>query len=406
MIEKNLENLYQLTFEVTDACNLNCKYCGYGDFYEGYDTRESKYISVDKAITVLEYMEKKWSSKYSTSYKKETYISFYGGEPLLNMKFIKEIVAWISNKNISHCHFVFTMTTNAILLKKHIDYLKEHDFRILVSLDGDRYNNSYRVDKHGENSFDRIISNLAGVKEKYPEYFANNIRFNSVLHNRNSYDSIVRFFKETFNIQPSIAELNPMNIKADRIHEFSEILNGRMDSISQSSNREYLQRELFMGDPQTNNLCTYIHWHSGNVFKSYNDLIVHEENKGWIPTGTCLPFERKMFVTVNGKILPCERISQEYALGQIEEGKVLLDIERIVEKYNAWYEKYVPQCSACYADHTCKQCMFYNPNLNDTAECMYFMNGADFEKYTEMNYAYLAEHPQLYRKIMEDVIIH
>jgi uncharacterized protein len=33
MIEKNLEKLYQLTFEVTDACNLNCKYCGYGDFY-------------------------------------------------------------------------------------------------------------------------------------------------------------------------------------------------------------------------------------------------------------------------------------------------------------------------------------------------------------------------------------
>jgi hypothetical protein len=63
------------------------------------------------------------------------------------------------------------------------------------------------------------------VKEKYPKYFANNIMFNSVLHNRNSYDSIVRFFKETFNTQPSIAELNPMNIKADYIHEFSEILN-------------------------------------------------------------------------------------------------------------------------------------------------------------------------------------
>jgi uncharacterized protein len=298
------------------------------------------------------------------------------------------------------------MTTNAILLKKHIDYLKEYDFRILVSLDGDRHNNSYRVDKHGENSFDRIINNLTYIKEKYPEYFANNVKFNSVLHNRNSYDSIVRFFKETFNTQPSIAELNPMNIKADCIHEFSEILNSRMNSISQSSNREYLQQELFMGDPQTNSLCTYIHWHSGNVFKSYNDLITSKKNKKWIPTGTCLPFERKLFVTVNGKILPCERISQEYALGQIEDGIVLLDIGQIAEKYNAWYEKYIPQCSACYANHTCKQCMFYNPNLNDTAKCMYFMNSVDFENYAEVNYAYLAEHPHLYRKIMEEVIIH
>lgn len=42
MIERNLVNLPQLTFEVTDACNLNCKYCGYGDFYEGYDTRRKQ----------------------------------------------------------------------------------------------------------------------------------------------------------------------------------------------------------------------------------------------------------------------------------------------------------------------------------------------------------------------------
>lgn len=38
-IEYNLSNLQQLVFEVTDACNLWCKYCGYGGLYEGYDKR-------------------------------------------------------------------------------------------------------------------------------------------------------------------------------------------------------------------------------------------------------------------------------------------------------------------------------------------------------------------------------
>ena len=406
MIERNLINLPQLTFEVTDACNLHCKYCGYGDIYEGYDTRESKYLTMKKAIVILEYMIEKWSSKYSASYQKETYISFYGGEPLLNMKFIREAVEWISNKETPHCHFAFTMTTNGILLKEHIDFLKEHDFHILVSLDGNRENNSYRIDKHGNNSFDKIINNLTWIQEKYPVFFEKNIRFNAVLHNRNSYDSIVRFFKEKFNILPSIAELNPMNIKPDYIHEFSELYNTRMDSISQSANEEELQRELFMDNPQTKSLCTYIHWHSGNVFKSYNDLLSNEKNKKWIPTGTCLPFERKMFVTVNGKILSCERISQEYALGRIEENKVLLNTEEIAIKYNEWYEQYIPQCTACYAVHTCQQCMFYNPHLNDTAECPYFMDQSAFEKYKAINYAYLATHPYLYRKIMEEVIIH
>ena len=31
-----LANLPLLTFEVTDACNLKCKYCGYGEFYNDF----------------------------------------------------------------------------------------------------------------------------------------------------------------------------------------------------------------------------------------------------------------------------------------------------------------------------------------------------------------------------------
>lgn len=47
-IEQNLINLRQLIFEVTDSCNLRCKYCGYADLYEGYDKRENKKLPFDK----------------------------------------------------------------------------------------------------------------------------------------------------------------------------------------------------------------------------------------------------------------------------------------------------------------------------------------------------------------------
>jgi uncharacterized protein len=46
-ISYQLSNLRQIVFEVTDACNLKCKYCGYGDFYEDYDKRENKNLSVE-----------------------------------------------------------------------------------------------------------------------------------------------------------------------------------------------------------------------------------------------------------------------------------------------------------------------------------------------------------------------
>jgi uncharacterized protein len=48
-VQHSLSNLHLLTFEVTDACNLKCKYCGYGEFYEDYDERENRFLRVDYA---------------------------------------------------------------------------------------------------------------------------------------------------------------------------------------------------------------------------------------------------------------------------------------------------------------------------------------------------------------------
>ena len=32
-IENNIKNLSQVTFEITESCNLSCKYCAYSKFY-------------------------------------------------------------------------------------------------------------------------------------------------------------------------------------------------------------------------------------------------------------------------------------------------------------------------------------------------------------------------------------
>ena len=41
-VERNLANLPQLTFEVTEKCNLRCKYCYYGDYYSMGTDRDYK----------------------------------------------------------------------------------------------------------------------------------------------------------------------------------------------------------------------------------------------------------------------------------------------------------------------------------------------------------------------------
>ena len=45
----NLIKLKHLVFEVTDACNLHCKYCAYAELYEGYDLRQNKNMPFHKA---------------------------------------------------------------------------------------------------------------------------------------------------------------------------------------------------------------------------------------------------------------------------------------------------------------------------------------------------------------------
>ena len=53
-IEFFVANTPHITFEVTDACNLKCPYCGYGEFYSDYDKREDKMLPVVKALRLLD----------------------------------------------------------------------------------------------------------------------------------------------------------------------------------------------------------------------------------------------------------------------------------------------------------------------------------------------------------------
>lgn len=196
-ITQALANLPQLVFEVTDACNLKCKYCAYGEFYGDFDKREDKMLPVSKAIQLIDYLNQYWNSDQNTSAKSFMYVSFYGGEPLMNFSFIKEIVKYVETRlDCPRRIFLFSMTTNAILLHKYMDFLVEHDFRVLVSLDGNKKNDSYRVDHKGNGSFDRVVRNVDLLREKYPEFFEKNVNFNSVFHNRSTIEEVYSFFKD------------------------------------------------------------------------------------------------------------------------------------------------------------------------------------------------------------------
>lgn len=404
-IMQNLINLHQLTFEVTDDCNLCCRYCGYGEMYMDSTERGKSYLNINMVMPLLEYLTSLWTNNVSDAKSPITYISFYGGEPLLNMSFINDIISYFGSKNLNR-RIRFSMTTNAMLLNRYMEYLVNKNVHLLISLDGDRMGQSYRVDYSGKNSFDKVYDNVRLLKDKYPDYFEDNVNFNAVLHNRNSIERIVNYIQESFGKTPRVSELRISGIRSDKRDVFLRTYRNKYDSLHQSDNYEKLADEMFVNEPSTHDLLVYLHQYSGNVFRSYNDLFVNNSRRNCIPTGTCSPFSKKMFVTAKGEILQCEKIDYKFSLGAVSEDGLELSIESIVSRFNGYLDNMQRRCSACYRKESCIQCLYYVEGMNEkTPVCQGFMNNKDFAAYSSRCLNHLRMHPKLYRRLMEEVVV-
>jgi uncharacterized protein len=193
-IKNTFLNSTQLAIEVIQSCNLNCTYCIYGELYEN-KFRKHK-LEFENTKKILEFLFSIWKKKDVLN--RSIRINYYGGEPLLEFDLIKDITEFImenQNKIFKNITFTFGLTTNGTLLNKEkIEYFIENKFVIAVSIDGNRYNNSYRVTHTGRDIFDKLVENIEMIRNLNNEYFNIYVHFLSVLHNRNSFSEINSFF--------------------------------------------------------------------------------------------------------------------------------------------------------------------------------------------------------------------
>ncbi|HKL67365.1 MAG TPA: hypothetical protein VJ877_05685 [Bacteroidales bacterium] len=108
---------------------------------------------------------------------------------------------------------------------------------------------------------------------------------------------------------------------------------------------------------------------------------------------------------MNNKILPCERIGQQFVLGYVREDGVDIDPEGIAAKYNRYYNKLREQCNTCYLQRACIQCIFNIEDIEGNPVCRGYMNKEQFRKYVSGHMEYLRSQPGLYDKIMNDLVI-
>jgi uncharacterized protein len=398
---KALINLRQLVFEVTSNCNLRCEYCGYGELYNTRRFTKGLNLKFPIAKNIIDYLFDLWNNNELDYDHRQTFVGFYGGEPLLNMIFIKKVIEYINSlPTPKRRSFSYTMTTNGLILKKHMDYLVEKGFTLLISLDGDEYAHSYRIDRKGENSFNRVFANVKLFQQKYPDYFSKNVSFNAVLTNRSNVFDIKEFIYENFGKYPTVSEMNQYGILSKQEGEFNKVFHSLANDWDNPENKES-KNKFFERSPQFRVLYHILMRLSGNSFHSYNSLLTTKETPIF-PTGTCFPFDRKLFLTADGNILPCERINQKFVLGKVTENGVNINYKEIAEKYSLYYRKIWTLCETCYTKPICEQCLFYVDNIEDKPSCRNYRNKKKYDEFIRSCMSYLIQNPEIYQKMMKE----
>ena len=101
--------------------------------------------------------------------RKNLELDFFGGEPLMNMPVIKEVVSYARSKEKEYNkNFRFTVTTNGILLDDEItDYLNREMYNIVLSIDGRKeVNDRMRPTVNQKGSYDIILPKFKNLVDK------------------------------------------------------------------------------------------------------------------------------------------------------------------------------------------------------------------------------------------------
>ncbi len=341
-----------ITLQVTQACNLQCRYCPYaGSFYNRKHSPKKMKFEVGKAA--IDFYVRHSVDEECLN------IGFYGGEPLIEFELIKKLVEYVSS-NYKGKKVQYHMTSNATLLKDEmIPFLEQNSFNLLVSLDGPKeIHDKNRIQQNNKGSFELIMENLKRVHKNYPD-FARKIRFNCVIDPSSNFDCIHEFFTnypEVRDYYTSFSYISKQNIIEDTFKPTEE--------YTARYRYEVFKLFLFL-------MKRISEEHVSKIVKSYyNFLFTTVKDRRTISfahtdyghhSGPCITGNHKIFVDTEGNFFPCEKVnenSDSFKIGSIYDG---FDYERAIYLTNIG-KLTEAQCLSCWNVNFCSLCCLFAEN--------------------------------------------
>ncbi|MCH5148241.1 MAG: thioether cross-link-forming SCIFF peptide maturase [Clostridiales bacterium] len=202
-----------LCLHICHDCNLRCRYC-FADEGAYHSARE--FMSEDTAKSAIDFLLK------NSGNRKVLEVDFFGGEPLMCLETIKNVVAYARAEGDKlGKKFLFTTTTNALLLDDDaIDFFNREMENVVLSLDGRKeVHDEVRKTVNGKGSFDLVIDKVKkfvrsrGDKSYYVRgtFTAKNTDFSKdvIFLAENGFDSI--------SMEPVVTDIPDLKIDEDHL---------------------------------------------------------------------------------------------------------------------------------------------------------------------------------------------
>lgn len=324
--------MQRLILQVTQRCNFSCRYC-----HKIY-SKSARFVS-EKSDMTWDIAKQSIDFFIKHSQDSETvHIYFYGGEPLLNIALIKNVVEY-TELRINTKEVIYHITTNGSLLTEEIIlFLAKYKFKVAVSLDGNKERQNWaRKFANGDYTFDVVWAKIQMLQTLYKDY--NNIMFLPVVFVDEDKKNVLDFFKSN-------------NIDQNRVI----LLEANTSGIDYTHG--IIQKEIAKDGVVNANWVDYdnIGEEKFNDFlEKYNNK--HNLDKIWHHAGTCIPGYFKLFVNTKGFFYPCENAPNcpDMCIGNVIDG---INIEQAVKLLNIG-KLTKEECKNCWAIRFCSMCSLY-----------------------------------------------
>ena len=256
---------------VTQACNLRCDYC--------YIRKRPATMSLNTAKKAIDFIFAR------TPENEPIHIGFFGGEPLLEFKRIKEITAYIEDHpDFDQDRVELAVVTNGTFFSDPIArFISEHRISFGVSCDGSaEIHDRFRHFSDGTGSSERVAQTIALAVEA----------FDRVLVNAVYHPDTFRSLPETVDYLAGLG-VRHIYLNADYSARWSPADITDLSSIYQQVSDRYV-RFYLDGDPRFISLI--------------DSKITVILRNGYAPEERCRMGKGEMAFTPDGSIYPCERL--------------------------------------------------------------------------------------------------